>query len=166
MANEDQMSEAELEAATAPTPPTPPVVPDPDPEPTTGAPRTHSAADAQSLNVEDYRPEPGTATFTDDRNGEEVVLDGVARSAVVNEDNFKQEFPKRHVTPPRDQNFEPESGLDMDTVAEQVNAGLWGSGQDRRILLDRFGYDPNEVQAASVALRNRAQQEADNHGLS
>lgn len=160
MGNEDsEMTEAELEAATAP--PVPPSVPEPDTEPTTGAPTTHSAADAQPLDVADYRPEPGTATFKDDRNGEDVELSGEAKgNAGLDDSNFAQEFPKRHVVSPRE-SFEPEEGLDLDVVAEQVLEGKWGSGQDRRVLLDRFGYDPNEVQAASVRILNANKAAAD-----
>lgn len=153
MPDEDQMSEEELEAATAP--PVPPTVSEPQPEIV----RTHSTVEAQPLDVEDYRPEPGTATFTDDRTGEDVELSGRAR---VNPDldtsNFEQEYPKRHVTV-QGEPFEPERDQDLDTVARQVLEGKWGSGQDRRVLLDRYGYDPNEVQARSVALLN--QQKAD-----
>ena len=170
----------------SPTPPTPPVppsdptpvteeslreieeanaaenaLPEPDDEPTTGAPRTHSAADAQTLDVNDYRPEPGTATFKDDRTGEDVELSGEARSNEdLDTDNFAQEFPKRHVVSPT-ADFEPEEDLELDEVAKQVNEGKWGSGQDRRVLLDRYGYDPNEVQAASVRLLNQEKLEQD-----
>lgn len=167
MTNENELSDEELEAATAPTPPVPPTtpgLPESDTEPTTNAPegaRTHSAADAQSLNVDDYRPEPGTATFKDDRNGEDVELSGEAKSNPdLDRSNFEQEFPKRHVVSRREP-AEHESGKDLDVIAREVLAGDWGSGQDRRVLLDRFGYDPNKVQARSVAILNAEALEAD-----
>ena len=159
MTNENEMSEAELEAATAPEPaPVPPV-------PENRRVETHSVTDAQPLNVEDYRPEPGTATFKDDRNGEDVELSGEAKSNPdLDKSNFEQTYPKRHVTK-QPEPFEPESNLDLETVARQVLAGKWGSGQDRRVLLDRYGYDPNEVQNKSVALLNQDKADQDNHGL-
>jgi hypothetical protein len=166
MTNENELSDEELDAATAPQPPTPP---EPDTEPTTGAPepgaRTHTALDAQPLEVDDYRPEPGTATFKDDRNGEDVELSGEARgNADLDDSNFAHEYPKRHVTR-QEESFERESGLDVEEVAKQVNEGKWGTGQDRRIALSEHGYDPNEVQAASVVLLNKAKVEEDNKQL-
>ena len=165
MTNENEMSDAELEAATAPEVPESPEAPPTPPVQENRRVETHSVADAQPLNVDDYRPEPGTATFKDDRDGQDVELDGEAKSnADLDTSNFDQTYPKRHVTQ-QPEPFEPEADQDLETVARQVLEGKWGTGQDRRVLLDRFGYDPNEVQAKSVALLNQDKADQDNHGL-
>ena len=160
MANENEMSDAELEAATAPEVPESAPVPPTNTEPESRRVETHTTAD-QSLDVDEYRPEPGTATFRDDRTGDDVELSGEAKSNPdLDTSNFEQEYPKRHVTV-QSEKFEPQEGQDIEDVARQVLEGSWGSGQDRRILLDRYGYDPNEVQAKSVELLNRQKAEED-----
>ena len=47
-----------------------------------------------------------------------------------------------------------EENQSLTEVAEAVGRGEWGVGQERRLKLTEAGYDPKEVEAEVVRLRN------------
>jgi CW_7 repeat len=51
-------------------------------------------------------------------------------------------------------NDESESKQSLTEVAEAVGRGEYGTGQERRLKLAEAGYDPKEVEAEIVRLRN------------
>lgn len=48
----------------------------------------------------------------------------------------------------------PNSGKSLEDVTREVIDGKWGVGQERRLKLTEAGYNPREVEAEVVRLRN------------
>lgn len=122
---------------------------------------------------DDYIPSQGDAILYDwDDNGKGDntgwpdhigVVDYVDKESgyiVVIEGNYKDSVKKRtiaingryirgFITPRYDTetiSVEPAAGKDVKTIAMEVIAGLWGSGETRKKSLTTAGYDPVQVQ--------------------
>lgn len=121
-----------------------------------------------------YVPSPGDAilydwqdngigdnTGTPDHVGTVIEVYDNAGYMVVEEGNYNDSVKKRtmsingkfirgFITPNYDNNTveapKRVSGKDVKTVAHEVIAGLWGSGEERKKLLAQYGYDYASVQ--------------------
>jgi CW_7 repeat len=54
----------------------------------------------------------------------------------------------------QDDKQEAQPNKSLEEVAQEAVAGKWGVGQERRLKLQQAGYDPREVEAEVVRLRN------------
>lgn len=126
------------------------------------------------IESDDYAPFPGDAIlydWDDSGKGDNVswpdhvgVVESYSEESgyiVVIEGNYENSVKRRTISrngrfirgfiipnyDPQDAEYVPEvKPKDIDTVAHEVIAGLWGNGEDRKDRLEEAGYDYSEIQ--------------------
>lgn len=138
------------------------------PEKSAGAGCTYSRAFYQAAGRLSEKPEVGAQIFFYDKNNRKriahtgIVISFDTTSVYTVEGNTSNKVGKRSYKLTDDSiagygvpAYDSETDLaDVDTVAKQVIAGVWGNGEERKTRLTLAGYSYEEVQAVVNALMN------------
>lgn len=100
----------------------------------------------------------GEETFTDEDGDEYVKPTDKPEGAITSENLVQPDAGEGTTyqvpsTQPKVEK-EAEGEKDLTSIAEEVRAGKWGVGQDRRLRLSEAGYNAQEVEAEVRRLLN------------
>ncbi len=100
----------------------------------------------------------GTVTYVNTGSGYFVVTEGNYNRRVQKRTvSFNSRYIRGFITPRYDSDVtiaENSSGKSIDTIAREVIAGVWGSGNERKTRLAAAGYNYNEVQSRVNSILN------------